>query len=154
MFSELTQLEEALSFRLTAFLSWTASLVTQITSSFGTGCREKQELLNYATTFFFFLYRINRFVTFTRYSTQYGGHLLCVCYSSISNNLCVLIAPSFFFLILHSFQTALFLGVISRFDTKNFPTCQSNITNRSYRSSIEAIILSVIWYLIVIWLLR
>lgn len=97
MFSELTQLEEALSFRLTAFLSWTASLVTQITSSFGTGCREKQELLNYATTFFFFLYRINRFVTFTRYSTQYGGHLLCVCYSSISNNLCVLIAPSFFF---------------------------------------------------------
>lgn len=47
VFSELTQLEDALSFRLTAFLSWTASLLTQTTSSCGTGCREKTKLLKY-----------------------------------------------------------------------------------------------------------
>lgn len=45
---ELTQVEEAFSFRLTAFLSLTASLLTHTTSTCGASCREEQKPLGYA----------------------------------------------------------------------------------------------------------
>lgn len=49
---ELTQLEVSFSFRLTAFLFCTASLLTQTTSSFGIGCREKPKPCSYALLHF------------------------------------------------------------------------------------------------------